>query len=194
MTNKTDQFYIDKILKGDANAFTFLVERYKVMVFSMSVKMLQNKEDAEEVAQDTFIKAYKKITTFEGNSKFSTWLYKIAYRNCLDVIKKNKKQYNLTDINEITINQIEATESVLDTIEKEERSKLINNCLQKLPEDERTILWLFYFKELSLKEIVKVTSLSVANVKVKLHRARKHLLTIVKNNVEPKIINHYGRK
>lgn len=134
------------------------------------------------------------MRNFEGKSKFSTWLYKIAYRNCLDALKKNTIRYNFTDINEITINQIEATESVLDSIEKAERSKIMNECLQKLPEEERTILWLFYFKELSLLEIMEVTSLSKSNVKVKLHRARKMLLAIVKRTVEPEIINHYGRK
>lgn len=194
MTNKTDQFYIDKILKGDTNTFAVLVEKYKVMVFSMAVKLLKSKEEAEEVSQDTFIKAYKNLSKFEGNSKFSTWLYKIAYRNCLDVLKKNTTRYNFTDINEITSNQIEETETILEGIEKVERSKVLKECLQKLPEEERTILWLFYFKELSLNEIVEVTSLSKSNVKVKLHRARKQLLVVVKKNVEPELINHYGRK
>ncbi|MDY0779773.1 sigma-70 family RNA polymerase sigma factor [Tenacibaculum sp. IB213877] len=194
MTIKNDQTYIDKVLKGDTNAYAFLVEKYKVMVYSLAVKMLNNKEEAEEVSQDTFVKAYKNLAKFEGKSKFSTWLYKITYRNCLDAIKKNSVRYTITDINEITFNQIQATETILDGIERDERSKIINDCLQKLPEEERTILWLFYYQELSLKEIIEVTELSEANVKVKLHRARKHLLTIVKKNVEPEIINHYGRK
>ena len=71
---------------------------------------------------------------------------------------------------------------------------MMDACLLELPEDERSIIWLFYYEELSLKEITEVTSLSEANIKVKLHRARKKLLTIVKENVEPEIINHYGRK
>lgn len=194
MTVKTDQIYIDNVLKGNTNDFAFLVEKYKVMVFSLAVKMTNNREEAEEISQDTFIKAYKNLAKFEGNSKFSTWLYKIAYRNCLDVIKKKSTKYNFTDINEVTINQIEATENILESIEREERGNIINDCLHKLLEDERTILWLFYFKELSLQEIVEVTSLSKSNVKVKLHRARKHLLTVVKQNIEPEILNHYGRK
>ena len=194
MTTKNDQIYIDRVLKGDTNAYAFLVEKYKGLVYSLALKILNNREEAEEVSQDSFIKAYKNLAKFEGKSKFSTWLYKITYRSCLDAIKKNSATYNITDINEITINQIAETESVLDGIERNERSEIINQCLQKLPEDERSILWLFYFKELSLKEIIEVTSLSEANVKVKLHRARKHLLTIVQKNVEPEIISHYGRK
>ena len=155
MTTKNDQIYIDRVLKGDTNAYAFLVEKYKGLVYSLALKMLNNREEAEEVSQDSFIKAYKNLAKFEGKSKFSTWLYKITYRSCLDSIKKNSATYNITDINEITINQIAETESVLDGIERNERSEIINQCLQKLPEDERSILWLFYFKELSLKEIIE---------------------------------------
>lgn len=194
MTNLNDQNCINNVLKGRINDFSFLVEKYKVMVFSLAIKMLHSKEAAEEVSQDTFVKAYKNLAKFEGNSKFSTWLYKITYRNCLDVLKKNLVKYHFADVNEVTNNQIAATDSVLQEIERRERSVIVNNCLQELPEDERTILWLFYFEELSLKEIIEVTSLSKSNVKVKLHRARKRLLKIVQQNVEPEIINHYGGK
>ncbi len=194
MTTINDQIYIDKTLKGDTNAFAFLVEQYKVMVYSLALKMMKNREEAEEVSQDTFIKAYKKLDKFKGESKFSTWLYKITYRNCLDAIKKNKEKYNNDTIDEITINKISGTESILESLERKERAVVMNTCLLKLPEEERSILWMFYFEELSLKEIIKVTDLSEANVKVKLHRARKRLLTIVKRDVEPELINHYGRK
>ncbi len=194
MTTTNDQIYIDKTLKGDTNAFAFLVEQYKVMVYSLALKMMKNREEAEEVSQDTFIKAYKKLDKFKGESKFSTWLYKITYRNCLDAIKKNKEKYNNDTIDEITINKISGTENILESLERKERAAVMNACLLKLPEEERSILWMFYFEELSLKEIIKVTDLSEANVKVKLHRARKRLLTIVKRDVEPELINHYGRK
>lgn len=194
MTITNDQIYIDKVLKGDANAYAFLVEKYKVMVFNLALKMVKVREEAEEVSQDTFIKAYKSLSSFKGESKFSTWLYKITYRNCLDLLKKKKQHYANETIDEITIHKIKATENILEGIERKERAAIINSCLLKLPEVERSILWLFYFEELSLKEIIEVTDLSEANVKVKLHRARKHLLTIVKNNVEPELINHYGRK
>lgn len=70
----------------------------------------------------------------------------------------------------------------------------MDDCLLKLPEEERSLIWMFYYDELSLREIIEVTQLSETNLKVRLHRARKKLLTIVKENVEPEIINHYGRK
>ena len=89
---------------------------------------------------------------------------------------------------------IKSVEDILQGIERKERATIMNICLLKLPEEERSIIWMFYYDELSLKEIIEVTSLSEANIKVKLHRARKKLLTIVEENVEPEIISHYGRK
>ncbi len=194
MTTKNDQTYIDKVLKGDTNAFSILVERYKSMVFTLALKMVKNREEAEEISQDTFIKAFKNLSKFKGDSKFSTWLYKIGYRTSLDYLKKNKEKYNTDTIDEITINKIKSTEGILEGIERKERAEVINSCMLTLPEDERSILWMFYFEELSLKEIIDVTDFSEANVKVKLHRARKRLLSIVKQKVEPELINHYGRK
>ena len=194
MTINNDQPYIDKVIKGDTNAFAFLVEKYKDMVFSLAIKITKNREEAEEVSQDSFIKAFKAIHTFKGDSKFSTWLYKISYHNCMDRVNKNARKYNIDRIDEVIENRIKATEDTMQTIERKERAELMNDCLLELPEDERSILWLFYYKELSLKEIMEVTSLSQANLKVKLHRARKKLLIIVQERVEPEIISHYGRK
>jgi len=194
MTINNDQLYIDKVIKGDTNAFAFLVEKYKDMVFSLAIKITKNREEAEEVSQDSFIKAFKAIHTFKGDSKFSTWLYKISYHNCMDRVNKNARKYNIDRIDEVIENRIKATEDTMQTIERKERAELMNDCLLELPEDERSILWLFYYKELSLKEIMEVTSLSQANLKVKLHRARKKLLIIVQERVEPEIISHYGRK
>ncbi|NVK51347.1 MAG: sigma-70 family RNA polymerase sigma factor [Flavobacteriaceae bacterium] len=194
MAKLTDEDYIDKTLKGDANAFAFLIDKYKDMVFTLAVKMVKSREEAEEVSQDTFIKAYKFLPKFKGDSKFSTWLYKIGYNTSLDAIKKKTNQYNAVAIDEITVNYIASVETILDGIERNERAIIINQCLEQLPEDEKAILVFFYFKELSLKEIIEVTSMSEANVKVKLHRARKKLLSIVKNTVEPELISHYGRK
>ncbi len=194
MTINNDQQYIDRVLKGDTNAYAFLVDSYKDMIYSMVLKMTNNKEEAEEISQDTFIKGFQNLDKFKGESKFSTWLYKIAYRTCLDAIKKNKKHQNTYEINDITMNQIQSVETILQGIERQDRSRMMKECLNKLPADERSLLWLFYFDELTLKEIIEVTNLSEANVKVKLHRARKRLLSVVKENVEPELISHYGRK
>ena len=194
MTNNNDQLYIEKVINGDTNSFSYFVDNYKDMVFTLALKMTKSREEAEEVSQDTFIKAYKNLSKFKGDSKFSTWLYRIAYHTTLDRLKKNKKNYLTATIDEFTVNQIKSVEDTMQSIERKERAEIMNECLLKLPEDERSILWLFYYEELSLKEIIEVTLLTEANVKVKLHRARKRLLNVVKTNVEPEIISHYGRK
>ena len=194
MTTTKDQLYIDKVINGDASAFAYLVDNYKNMVFSLAYKMTKNKEEAEEVSKDTFIKAFKNLSNFKGDSKFSTWLYRICYHTTLDAIKKNKKNNYTFEINEVTYNQIQSVETILQGIERKERSVIMDKCLMKLPDEERSILWMFYYDELSLKEIIEVTNLSEANLKVKLHRARKKLLTIVEKNIEPEMIENYGRK
>jgi RNA polymerase sigma-70 factor (ECF subfamily) len=193
MTKKSDQLYITKVINGDINAFAYLVEEYKNMVFSLAFKITKNREEAEEVSQDTFIKAYKNIHKFKGDSKLSTWLYRIAYHASLDHIKKNKNNNSTFQINEITFNQIKAVDTILEGIERKERAKIINDCLLKLQEEERSLIWMFYFDELSLKEIIEVTEISESNLKVKLHRARKKLLAIVEENVAPELIRHFGR-
>tara|TARA_R110002073_G_scaffold53840_4_gene138900 strand:+ start:104325 stop:104909 length:585 start_codon:yes stop_codon:yes gene_type:complete len=194
MTINDDQLYIDRVLKGDTNAFSFLVEKYKDMVFTLAIKVTRNREEAEEVSQDSFIKAFKSLKSFKGDSKFSTWLYKIGYNNCMDRVKKNARRYNTSGIDEVVENRIQSSDNTMQIIERKERAVLMEECLQELPEDERTIVWLFYYKELSLKELIEVTSYSETNIKVKLHRARKKLLTIVEEKLEPEMINHYGRK
>lgn len=194
MTLNNDQHYINKVKEGDTNSFAILVDNYKDMVFSLALKIMRNREEAEEVSQDTFIKAFRSLHSFKGDSKFSTWLYKITYNNCMDRTKRISRSYNAQTIDTVVENKIESSESILDSIERKERAKLIEQCLEELPEEERLILWMFYYQELSLKEIIDVTSYTQANLKVKLHRARKKLLKIVQYRLEPEMINHYGRK
>ncbi len=92
MTTNQDQIIIDKILKGDTNAFAVLVDSYKDLVFTLALRMIKNREEAEEVSQDTFIKVFKSLDKFKGESKFSTWIYRVAYNTCLDRLKKIKRR------------------------------------------------------------------------------------------------------
>jgi RNA polymerase sigma-70 factor (ECF subfamily) len=193
MANNDDDYYIKKALDGDSSSFGFLVDKYQNMVFTLAIKMLKHREESEEVSQDTFIKAYKSLSKFHGESKFSTWLYRVAYNTCLDRIKKNSKYNSNVEINDVTSNEIFQAENIFDSLENKERSEIIQECMNKLPEDERVIIHLFYFEELSLKEIIDVVSISEGNLKVKLYRARKKLFTIFKESVEPEIYNSYER-
>jgi len=189
MSTKPDEYYIEKTLKGEVNAFAFLVEKYKHMVYTLTIKIVKNKEEAEEVAQDAFVKAFKNLNKFKGESKFSTWVYKIAYYASLDVIKRNNRFSNSENIDNLNDVSIANTKDALSALHAEERKKVIKEALFKLNEDERIILTLFYFEDIPIKEISKVVDVSVDNVKVKLFRSRKKLATILKHVIEPSTID-----
>jgi len=193
MTTNQDQIIIDKILKGDTNAFAVLVDSYKDLVFTLALRMVKNREEAEEVSQDTFIKAFKSLDKFKGKSKFSTWIYRVAYNTCLDRLKKIKREYNVVAIDEFTEHQVKTLDNALDRMEQDEHKQKIQECLQLLPNDDSFLLTLYYFEELSLEEISKVVGLTANNVKVKLFRSRKKLTAILKEQLEPEIIESYER-
>ena len=193
MTTNDDQIIINQILEGDSNAFAVLVDRYKDLVFTLALRMIKNREEAEEVSQDTFIKVFKNLNKFKGKSKFSTWIYRVAYNTCLDRIKKLKREFNVVTIDEFTENQVKPLDNALDQIINDERKQDIQKCLQLLPSDDSFLLTLFYFEELSLEEISKVVGLTANNVKVKLFRSRKKLTTILREQLESEIIESYER-
>lgn len=193
MTTTNDQIIINQILEGDAKAFSKLVDCYKDMVFTLALRMVKNREEAEEIAQDTFIKVYKSLSKFKGNSKFSTWIYRVAYNTCLDRIKQIKRKYNEVAIDEFTEHQVKTIDNALDRMEEQEHKDKIQHCLQLLPSDDSFLLTLYYFEEMSLEEISKIVNLTANNVKVKLFRSRKKLTSILKDHLEPEIIECYER-
>jgi len=191
MTITNDLYYINLVIEGNTNAFSILVDRYKDLVFSLALKMVKNREEAEEVSQDTFIKVFKSLRQFKGDSKFSTWIYKVTYNTCLDRLKMNKKFYNDVPIDEFTEHQVKTIDNALEAMELEERKQAIQDCMKLLPAEDAFLLTLFYFEEQSLEEIAKVVGLTTNNVKVKLFRSRKKLTTILKERLEPEIIEYH---
>ena len=193
MTTNHDNILIEAINNGDTKAYAQLVDRYKDLVYTLALRMLKHREEAEEVAQDTFIKVFKSLHKFKGDSKFSTWIYRVAYNTCLDNIKKNKKHLSNVAIDEYTFNKLDTIDNALDNIIKEEKSVLIKNCINKLPEDSSALLTLFYYEELSLDEISKIINVEVNTVKVKLFRARKKLAVILEQYLQPQKRLDYGK-
>ncbi|GGI57086.1 RNA polymerase sigma factor [Winogradskyella haliclonae] len=191
MTINDDQI-IEAIQSGEAKAYGQLVDRYKDLVYTLALRMLKHREEAEEVAQDVFIKVFKSLDKFKGDSKFSTWIYRVTYNTCLDNIKKNKKHLNDVAIDEYTFNKLDTIDNALDNIIKEEKNVLIKNCINKLPEDSSALLTLFYFEELSLEEISKIINVEANTVKVKLFRARKKLAVILEQYLQPQNRMNYG--
>lgn len=193
MTKLSDQHYIAQIIGGNTNAFSVLVDRYKDLVFSLALKMVKHREEAEEVAQDTFVKVFHSLEKFKGESKFSTWIYKVAYNTCLDRMKKNKKDEGNIPIDDFSEHLVKTMENALSKMMEDERKKSIQDCLNLLPGDDGFLLTLFYFEDQNLEEIAKIMNINSNNVKVRLFRSRQKLASILKEKLEPEMINYYER-
>lgn len=193
MKPTSDQFYIQKALLGDTRAFGTLVERYQDYIFTLVYRILKCREEAEEVAQDTFLKAYDALEQFRGEAKFSTWLYRIAYRKSLDRLRQNKGSQTSVLMEEITGCDIEDIETGLEFLLQAEKAEIIRKCILQLPEQEAAIITLYYFDEQSVKEIREVTGLTEDNIKVKLYRSRKLLFSLLENYIGSTIPEKNGK-
>ena len=194
MDKLSDQHYINQIIRGDTNVFSVLVDRYKEMIFTLALKMIKNREEAEEVSQDTFVKVYNSLNKFKGDSKFSTWIYRIAYNTCLDRQKKNKKDESTISIDEFSDHLVKTLDNALSALEDKERKQTIQNCMNLLSSEENFLLTLYYFDDQNLDEIAKIMDINSNNVKVKLFRSRKKLAVILKKQLEPEILDYYERE
>lgn len=188
MSLDPDQPYIESTLQGDTKAYTVLVDRYKYMVYTLAFRLLKNREDAEEVAQDTFVKMYKRLPQFKGDAKFSTWLYKIAYHGSLDVLKKQKRNLETASIDNYKEPYPKDEAYQMESLDQQERQQLIKQAIDKLNGEDSLVITLFYFDERSLEEISKIMDLSVNTIKVRLFRGRKKLSEILKGKLEPEKI------
>jgi RNA polymerase sigma-70 factor (ECF subfamily) len=175
MTFREDQFYINRILKGESSAYAALVDKHKEMVFTIAVKIVRNQQDAEEVAQDVFVKAFHALTTFKGDAKFSTWLYRIAYNTAISATRKKKPVFTVIDDKMIDNYTTDQVMQMVNERSESEQIEVMNRLMDNLPEEENLLLTLFYKKEKTIEEISGITGLSESNVKVKLYRIRKKM-------------------
>ena len=194
MNQSTDQIIIDKILNGETNAFSEIVEMYKDLVYTLAIRLMKNPVIAEEMSQDAFIKVYKNLSKFKGESKLSSWIYRITYNTCLDELRRQKKNFNLVEINEFTENELKTIDNALTKMEDEELQSKLKNCIDELPEKMGFLLTLYYFEDHSIKDMADVVGEKQNTVKVNLHRARLKLASILKLKLEPEIIASYETK
>lgn len=176
MQIRTDSEIISRVLNGEHQLYAELVNRHQNFVFTIALKYAPIREDAEEIAQDVFIKAFKALATFRGDSKFTTWLYSITHSTSLSFLRKKKLDVRSLDnehVFEAADNQSAAPRP--DTIEHKSRSAMVAKAIQLLSPDDATIITLFYKGEQSLDEIGTVMGIEPNTVKVKLHRARQRL-------------------
>jgi RNA polymerase sigma-70 factor (ECF subfamily) len=193
MTQKEDHYYIEETLRGNNRAYEVLIDRYKSMVFTLAMRITRNREDAEEIAQDTFLKAFKSMATFKGESKFSTWVYKIAYYGSLDYQKKKHRKVENDAVDISVVHNVSSLENILEDIDKKEREMVLKEAIQKLSAKDSMIVTLYYFEELTIKELAEITGISPEVLKVRLFRSRRQLANILHHMLEPEIIESYER-
>ena len=175
-TGLNDNEIISKVLNGNGDAYAELVTRYQNFVFTLTLRMVRSREDAEEVAQDVFIKAYRSLSGFRGDSKFSTWLYTIVNTTSISFLRKKKQEIHSLDqeqVFELADSQDSGMRANL--VEQKSRHGMVNNAIDMLSADDAQIITLFYKGEQSLAEIAGVLKIETNAVKVRLHRARARL-------------------
>jgi len=173
---ETDLALITAVLNGNTAVYSELVKRHQRFVFTLALRFTKNREDAEEVAQDCFVKAYRALGTFRQTSKFSTWLYSITYTSAMSALRKKRLTTISLDDDEYTVQPVSPSSySDTDTIEKKSAYVYLNQAIDSLLPDDAAIITLFYKGEQSLEEIGKVLFMEPNTVKVKLHRARVRL-------------------
>lgn len=171
-----DKLYIEKVLAGDSGAFRYFLETYKDMAYSVAISIVKQEHLAEEIVQDAFMICYQSLRNFKGESKFSTWLYRIVVNCSFGALRKMKN--NMQEFN-VEVHDIAFNESAFQILEKKEKEYLVQEALMKLSANEALILRLFYLEELSIQEVREVTGWTETNIKTILHRGRKHLYTIL---------------
>lgn len=172
-----DEICIQRILGGDSEAFRQLITKYKDMAYSIAMSVIKDEFHAEEIIQDSFVIAYEKLDTFKGDSKFSTWFYRIVINESFKLAKKHKNEF---------VDFVESTPEISDEIniailnlKIDDQKYFINEALKKVSPKESLVLRLFYLNENSIEEISGITGWSSSNIKVILHRARTNLKYIL---------------
>ena len=170
MEQKDESYYIERILDGETEYFSVFLDRYSRPLYTLVVQIVGCPEDAEELLQDIFLKAFRNLNRYKGECRFSTWIYRIAYNAAISATRKKKQEFLY----------IEA-DNVLAPAETEEQLERLEMAIDQLSGEEKALITLFYYEEKSMEEIGEVLKLSISNVKVRLHRTRKKICVLMNN-------------
>lgn len=169
-----DIHYVEKVQAGDVAAFAFLVDKYRRMAITLSLRIVKSREEAEEVAQDAFIKAWRGIDKFKKGAKFTTWFYRIVVNESLT--RTRKKKFEVAPVDDYIMDNYGGNfNDGIDTLNAESRKTWISKAMVALPEESALVIMLFYMEEQSIEEITHITGMTEENIKVRLHRGRKKL-------------------
>ena len=178
---------IEASLGGNQSAYADLVRRHQRFVFTLALRFAKNREDAEEIAQDCFIKAHRSLASFQKQSKFSTWLYSIVYTTSMTFLRKKKLPTDSIDDENTYIQLQNYAGNSGNLAENRSRSHYLNEAIGELLPDNASIITLFYMGEQSLDEIAKVLGIESNTVKVKLFRARQRLKEKLEKNLKSEV-------
>lgn len=168
--------HINMVLAGNHKAYAKLVQKYEGYVFTVVNRIVYNREEAEEAAQDVFIKAFKTLKSYRQSAKFSTWLYRIAYNTAIDYTRKKKRNIESIDQDDRFYHlKDNLHQGQFEQLQHQQREQYINELINNLPPNDGLLISLFYLKEQSIEEIAAIMNLSISNIKVKLFRLRKKL-------------------
>lgn len=176
-----DTYYIERILAGDTDCFACLVDRYGRAVYSLVVKIVGNREDAEELCQDVFVKVFRTLSSFKGKSSFSTWIYRIAYNAAVSQTRNRKQEFLSIEENQIAHVSEEDMAQVFGTSSNEKMLVRLDAAMEKLTHEERALILLFYMQDKTVEDVAVISGLSASNVKTRLHRIRKKLFLLLKD-------------
>ncbi len=190
MIYKGDIYFIDQVIDGKINAFSYIVDHHKDKAFNLAFRICGNYEEAEEIAQDSFLKAFRSLKGFKRKSSFATWLYRIIYNTSVSHIRMKKKGILSLEDFPADATDFIGTNTSEEEAEKEYRSTLVNFALQKISEEERGLVTLFYYDEMSLDEISEVTGISKSNIKVRLFRARQKMYQVIEKTEKENLTYH----
>lgn len=176
------------MLQGDQQAYAELVKRYQNFVFTICMRYTSSREDAEEIAQDIFVKAFRNLADFRGEAKFSTWLYTIVNTSCITFLRKKRLETNSLD-DEKVFARADNMDSGMRANQVEQKSKIamVNKAIALLSPDDGKIITLFYKGEQSLEEMGVILGMEPNTVKVKLHRARQRLKEKMEKHFEQEV-------
>ena len=177
---------IRRIVAGDTEAFALLADHYSHSVYSLTARITGSAEDAEELTQDVFLKAFDKLGKFDGRSAFATWLYRIACNTALSHVRRKRLPSCPIDERRITALPDDEAERLEEIVIRERRLEALGRAVDLLDADERALVTLFYYDERSIGECAAVMDLTESNVKVRLHRIRKKLYLLVTEMIDGK--------
>lgn len=176
--NQQEQVWVQEAMTGDQQAFSKLVTAYQRPVYNLTYRKLGNPQEAEDAAQETFLRAYSKLNQYNPNHKFSTWVFSIANNHCIDRLRKRRATYVSIDDNPVLQNLESDSPMPEREAARSEQAREVQDLLENLEPEYRTPLILRYWEELSYEEIAQTMDLSVSAVKSRLFRARKQMADI----------------